>query len=98
MTRLRFAAVAFGLTWLAGCGALSPYPTVPIPARPGAPAGQRVAICYNTLTPPLADVQQDAQQECPADTVAEPDDTDYHLQNCPLLLPGRATFLCRPRK
>jgi hypothetical protein len=98
MTRLRFAAVAFGLTWLAGCGALSPYPTVPIPARLGAPTGQRVAICYNTLTTSLADVQRNAQQECPADTIVEPDDTDYQLQNCPLLLPGRATFLCKSKR
>jgi hypothetical protein len=98
MSRLRFAALAIGIAWLAGCGALSPYPTVPIAARAGAPAGQRVAICYNTLTTPLAAIQREAQQECPADTNAEPDDTDYHLQNCPLLLPGRASFICRPKR
>jgi hypothetical protein len=98
MTRLRFAALALGVVSIAGCGALTPYPTVPIAARPGMPASPRVAICYNTLTTPLAEVQREAQQECPADTSAEPDDTDYHLQNCPLLLPGRASFICRPRK
>jgi hypothetical protein len=98
MTCLRLAAVALALGWLAGCGALTPYPTVPIAARPGMPASPRVAICYNTLTTPLAEVQREAQQECPADTSAEPDDTDYYLQNCPLLLPGRASFICRPRK
>lgn len=98
MTRIPFAALALGIAWLPGCGALTPYPTAPMAARPGASAGQRVAICYNTLTTPLAEVQREAQQECPAGTSAEPDDTDYYLQNCPLLLPGRATFSCRPKK
>ena len=98
MSRLRFAALAIGIAWLAGCGALTPYPTVPIAARPGAPAGPRVAICYNTLTTSLAEVQRQGQQECPPDTSAEPDDTDYYVQNCPLLLPGRTSFICRPQK
>ena len=98
MSRPRFAAAALSLGWLAACGALEPYPTVPIAARPGAPAGQRVAICYNTLSATVTEIQAAAQQECPANSVAEPDDTDYYLQNCPLLLPGRATFLCRPKK
>ena len=82
---------------LAGCGALAPYPTVPRLARPEAPAGPRVAICYNTLTTPLAQVQAEAQQECAAGTFAEPIDTDWYLQNCPLLLPSRATFVCRSK-
>ena len=98
MSRPRFAAAALCLGWLAACGALEPYPTVPIAARPGIPAGQRVAICYNTLSAAAPEIQAAAQQECPANSVAEPDDTDYYLQNCPLLLPGRATFLCRPKK
>ena len=85
---------------LAGCGMLDPYPTPPRAAQPGAAPGPRVAICYNTLNTPLAEVQKEAQQECAAgtpNTVAEPADTDWYLQNCPLLLPARATFVCRKK-
>ena len=94
-------AGAFLLTlaaMLAGCGALNPYPAAPRVAQPGAPAGPRVAICYNTLATSLAEVQAQAQEECGANTVAEPVDTDWYLQACPLLLPGRATFVCRATK
>ena len=99
----RYAASLWAGLWLtlaaalAGCGALAPYPTLPRLAQPGAPAGPRVAICYNTLATPLAQVQAEAQQECAAGTLAEPVDTDWYLQNCPLLLPARATFVCRSR-
>ena len=92
-------AAAFLLTLaatLAGCGALDPYPAAPRVAQPGAPAGPRVAICYNTLATTLAEVQAQAQQECSANTVAQPVDTDWYLQACPLLLPARATFVCVP--
>jgi hypothetical protein len=94
----RFAAAALGLGLLAGCGALEPYPTAPLLAPAGGPPGQRVAICYNTLTASLAEIQAAGQHECPAGTAAEPADTDYHVQNCPLLLPGRATFRCAPKQ
>jgi len=86
---------------LVGCGALDPFPTLAPNAASGAAAGPRVAICYNTLTTPLAAVQEEAQQECAANsprTVAVPADTDWYLQNCPLLLPARATFTCMPKK
>jgi hypothetical protein len=43
-------------------------------------------------------VQAQAQQECSADTVASPIDTDWYLQNCPLLLPSHATFVCTAKK
>jgi hypothetical protein len=93
---------AFGLllltTSLGGCGALEPYPTVPRPIQPGQPAGQRVAICYNTMQSTLAQVQTEAQQECAANTVAAPVDTDWYMQSCPLLLPSRATFVCTAKK
>lgn len=91
-------ACAIVLLALAGCSALDPYPTVPRAMPPGSPAGQRVAICYNTLTTTLAEVQATAQQECSAGTQAEPAETDWYLQNCPLLLPARATFACTPKK
>jgi hypothetical protein len=94
---MRRSAAALLLT-LAGCSALDPYPAAPRAAQPGAAAGPRVAICYNTLTTTLAEVQTQAQQECGANTVAQPVDTDWYLQNCPLLLPARATFLCAAKK
>jgi len=96
MTRRAAALLLILAATLAGCGALDPYPAAPRAAQPGAPAGPRVAICYNTLATPLAEVQAEAQQECGANTVAQPVDTDWYLQACPLLLPARATFVCAP--
>ena len=101
MSRYAAALLLIGLigaATLAGCSAVDPYPTTPRSAKIGATAGPRVAICYNTLATTLAAVQAEAQQECAADTVAEPADTDWHLQNCPLLLPARATFVCTAKK
>jgi hypothetical protein len=98
MTRRGRALLLIGAATLAGCGALDPYPTAPHALPPNAAAGPRVAICYNTLTTTLAEVQAAAQQECSADTLAEPADTDWYLQNCPLFLPARATFVCAARR
>src|SRR6266852_3157251 len=98
MTQPAIALLLIGVTALAGCGALDPFPTLAPSAASGAAAGPRVAICYNTLITPLAAVQVEAQQECAANTIAVPVDTDWYLQNCPLLLPARATFTCIPKK
>jgi len=92
------ALLLIGAATLAGCTLLNPFPTAPRVAQPGSPAGPRVAICYNTLSTSLAEVQAEAQQECGANTVASPIDTDWYLQNCPLLLPARATFVCTAKK
>lgn len=99
------ALALFGAAALAGCGALDPYPTYPQAASagtaPGRPPAHRIAICYNPLSTTLAQVRAEAQQECVADyprTRAEPAGTDYYLQNCPLLLPARATFVCTPHR
>ncbi len=94
MTRIVCALL---LTALAACGGLDPYATAPRAAQPGQPAGARVAICYNTLTTSLAEVAAEAQRECTAHTRAEPVDTDWYLQQCPLLLPARATFVCKAK-
>ena len=83
---------------LAGCGALDPYPVPPRSASPGVVSGPRVAICYNTLATTLAEVQQEAQKECAAGSLAEPADTDWYLMHCPLFLPARATFICAAKK
>jgi hypothetical protein len=94
----RKAAALVAAVILAGCGAVDPYATVPRNAKPGQPAGDRVAICYNTMATTLAAVKADAQKECAAGTTAQQVDTDWYLQYCPLLLPSRATFVCAPKK
>ena len=98
MIRPVVALLAIFAAMLAGCSALDPFPTTPRAAQPGAPAAPRVAICYNRLTTSLPEVQAQAQQECSADAVASPVDTDWYLQNCPLLLPAHATFVCAAKK
>ena len=98
MTRYAAALLLTLAATLAGCGALDPYPAAPRAAPPGAPPVPRVAICYNTLTTSLAEVETEAQQECSANTAAVPVDTDWYLQTCPLLLPARATFVCAAKK
>ena len=87
------------LASLAGCSALDPYATFPRAARPGEDASlARVAICYDTFVSSLDQVQAAAQDECAADTVAIYSSTDWYLQNCPLLLPAQATYMCTPKK
>jgi hypothetical protein len=98
MTRYAAALLLSLAATLAGCSALDPYPSAPRAAQPGAPAGPRVAICYNALSTSLVRVQAEAQQECSANTFAEPVDTDWYLQSCPLLLPTHATFVCVAKK
>ncbi len=98
MSRYAAALLLTLAATLAGCDALDPFPAAPQAAPPGAPPVPRVAICYNTLTTTLAEVAAQAQQECSAKTVAEPVDTDWYLQTCPLLLPARATFVCAAKK
>ena len=101
MRRLAAAlALLATLAGVAGCGALNPFPTLPKPARPvkaGQPAAPpRVAICYDGLATSFAKATADAQQQCPKGTTATPVATDYWMDYCPLLLPARATFACRP--
>ena len=95
----RLPLVLLGAAILAGCSALEPYATAPAAVPAGAAnAGPRVAICYNTLATPLAEVKVQAQRECAAGSVAEPARTDWYLEACPLLLPARATFVCAAGK
>lgn len=83
---------------LAGCSAVAPYPTYPAAAETGEPEGERVAVCYDRLASSPAEVQKSAQAQCAPATRAALLDTDYRLDYCPLLLPGRATFACVPQK
>ena len=82
----------------AACNLFDPFPTTARGARTGQPAGERVGVCYNTMTTTLPEVREQAQRECAANTVAEPVDTDWYLQTCPLLLPSRASFVCVAKK
>ncbi len=84
---------------LLGCSALDPYPTYPQPAGSGvSDPGPRVAICYDFVVSSREAVQKAAQQECAPNTIAARVDTDWKLEYCPVLLPARATFVCKPKK
>jgi hypothetical protein len=95
---IRFLMVVLTLA-LGGCSALTPFAAAPLAASPGVvDPGPRVAICYNSFKTPPETVQQMAQAECLGKTVAELVGTDYRLDDCPVLTPGRATFVCKPAK
>ena len=97
MTSPRFLVLLAAVT-AAGCSALTPFATAPLPAKAGVKdAGPRVAICYNTFKTPPEKVQELAQEECLGNAIAERVDTDYRVDNCPLMTPGRATFVCKPK-
>jgi hypothetical protein len=82
-----------------GCSALTPFATSPLPVPKGVTEpGPRVAICYNGMKTSQEQVQLLAEAECDSGSVAEPVDTDYRLDNCPLVEPARATFVCKPKK
>jgi len=94
----RFAILLLAAA-LAGCSGTTPYATAPLAAQPGVKdAGPRVAICYNTFKTSPEEIQKLAQQQCFGGAVAERVDTDYRMDDCPLLTPGRATFVCKPAK
>ncbi|HUC09274.1 MAG TPA: hypothetical protein VL985_02475 [Stellaceae bacterium] len=97
--RLPAAAIVAVSVGLAACTALDPYPTYPQqPAAGVRDAGPRVAICYDFVATSHAEVQKEAQAQCGPGTQAARVDTDWMLDYCPLLLPARATFVCRPKK
>jgi hypothetical protein len=82
-----------------GCSLLDPYPTYPQQPAPGVQdPGPRIAICYDAIASSKDQVQKAAQDECAPNTVATRIDTDWKLDYCPVLLPARATFLCKPKK
>lgn len=100
----RYGKPAFALSLataatLAGCSAFDPYPTYPQPAAAGvSDAGPRVAICYDAVVSSGDTVEKAAQEECGPHTLPTRVDTDRKLDYCPLLLPARATFVCKPQK
>ena len=99
MNRTGTALLVLVSSGLAGCSALTPYPTYPQqPVAGKKDAGPRVAICYDALTSSRTTVQKAAQDECGPGTLANRIDTDWKLDYCPLLLPARATFVCQLKK
>ena len=96
------AAAAVGLAAaaaLAACSLLEPFATYPQqPVTGVTDAGPRVAICYDVLASSSEGVQKAAQDECGPHAIAARIDTDWKLDYCPLLLPARATFVCKPKK
>lgn len=85
--------------FVTGCSALNPFPTAPLAADPKAVDPRpRVAICYNPMKTPPEKVEQLGQAQCLGGTVAEKIDVDYRLDDCPVLAPARATFVCKPAK
>jgi hypothetical protein len=84
---------------LAGCSSLTPFVTGPPALAPGEKdPGKRVSICYSSLKTSAEKIREMAQAQCPAASLAEPFDTDLRMDNCPVMTPARATFLCKPVK
>jgi hypothetical protein len=85
--------------FVTGCTALNPFPTGPLAADSKAKdIPPRVAICYNPMKTPPEKVQELGQAQCLSDTVADKIGVDYRLDDCPVLTPARATFVCKPTK
>ena len=86
---------------IAGCSGFTPCPVPPRGLEAGEKnPGTRVAICYNGLKTTPEDVQKLGLEECRNNggTTVAPLGTDYSIDNCPLMTPARATFLCTTTK
>jgi hypothetical protein len=82
----------------AGCSALTPFATSPSALEAGqVDPRARVSVCFNPLKTSAEDVQKLAQAQCLGDMVPEKIETDYRLDDCPALTPGRTTFACVAR-
>jgi hypothetical protein len=98
MSGRRLPGLLFAV-FVTGCTALTPFPTGPLAADPNVKdPGPRVAICYNSMKTPPEKVQELGQAQCSGNTTAEKVDVDYRLDDCPVLTPARATFVCKPAK
>jgi hypothetical protein len=91
-----------GLAALAGCTLLDPYETIPLQPPPESHDGRmRVGICYDVLANKSEQILAAAQDSCGKNATPVREDTDYGvptLDVCPVLLPGRATFICQPNR
>jgi hypothetical protein len=99
---LAIGLAALGVASLGGCTLLDPFETVPLRPPPGAhDTRPRVGICYDALRSTPEELLAAAQDSCGKNMTPVRDDTDYGLavlDVCPMLLPGRATFICQPKK
>ena len=96
--RCRFSALLVAAL-VTGCSGFTPFPAPPPALDYGVKdPGLRVAICYNGLKATDEEVRRLGQEQCPANTAAELLGTDYRFDNCPLMTPTRATFLCKTAK
>lgn len=98
----RFLLAIALLGMLAACetAVLSPFETVPPPLsraernEAGDKPPTRVAICYNMFTTSAATVLALAKESCDPETAPKPLTHDVTFDNCPILQPSRATFVC----
>lgn len=81
---------------IAGCGILAPFPSATPPAPPGT-TGVPVGICYSRLASSTDDLRALAAQECGSGQMPQLVDTEWNVNNCPLLTPTRAIFICTAR-
>ena len=81
---------------VSACTALNPFATGPLADPKSKDPAPRVAICYNPLKTSDEKVQSLGQAQCVGDATAQLVGTDYRLDNCPMLTPTRATFVCKP--
>jgi hypothetical protein len=93
---------ALSVASLGGCTLLDPYETIPLKPPPGsADKRMRVGVCYDELANKPEQILAAAQDSCGKNATAVREDTDYGIRTldvCPMLLPGRATFICQPNK
>jgi hypothetical protein len=80
---------------LAYCSSsLPPYETVP-PANPAQDDRLRIALCYNGLTTSDEQLHSLAAESCGPGMQPQAAGRELiNLNNCPLLMPERATFTC----
>jgi hypothetical protein len=86
---------------LGSCTLLDPYETIPLRPSNSQDARQRVGVCYDALSVKPEQLLAVAQDACGKKMTPMREDTDYGihaLDYCPILLPGRATFVCQPNK
>ena len=94
--------LSLGLGALGGCAVLDPYETVPVkPPLGSGDTRPRVGLCFDKFRSSPEKLLAAAAETCGKGMSAVPEDTNYGLDAmdfCPVLLPGRATFICVPQK
>jgi hypothetical protein len=60
------------------------------------PRPRAVALCYGSFFSRPREVMEHARELCPYGGEVERADDDFFWNDCPLLLPQRASFVCTP--